>query len=281
MKHGRCDRKDHVFVNRACMICHAPEPNQALLIEEADRKAMVARHFDLVRSLGCIACRHRYADSIDTPAWKMIVERTKIHHVRFDQGMGLHDDMKVIPLCNAHHQTGGLGAAIHAGQESFEDNFGREEDLLKEVEGLLKEMNSLKLIYDLKPDEGCPLVPNLDSTGHLTVGWGHRTDRDEPVTQQEADAMLEEDVMKAYDAAMRLDFWPVVAGCDVRKRAIVEMEFNLGDAGVRGFVKMAAAIELKDWRGAADQVRNSLAHVQLPARYDRITDMIEQGALME
>jgi len=35
-----------------------------------------------------------------------------------------------IPLCPAHHRTGGKGYALHAGQEMFERNFGTEPQLL-------------------------------------------------------------------------------------------------------------------------------------------------------
>ena len=39
-------------------------------------------------------------------------------------------DWLAIPLCPDHHRLGGHGVALHAGQETFEQNFGREAELL-------------------------------------------------------------------------------------------------------------------------------------------------------
>jgi hypothetical protein len=57
-----------------------------------------------------------------------------LHHPRFCVGMGQRsDDYLVIPLCPDHHQNGGLGVAIHAGQTTFERLYGTEAQLLAEV----------------------------------------------------------------------------------------------------------------------------------------------------
>jgi len=47
-------------------------------------------------------------------------------------GMGMRNsnDM-VLPLCGAHHQTGGYKVALHAGQKAWEENFGTEMELLE------------------------------------------------------------------------------------------------------------------------------------------------------
>ena len=57
-----------------------------------------------------------------------------LHHPRFCAGMGQRSsDWLVIPLCPDHHQNGGLGTAIHAGQHIFEQNHGTEAQLLAKV----------------------------------------------------------------------------------------------------------------------------------------------------
>ena len=57
-----------------------------------------------------------------------------LHHPRFAAGMAQRSsDWLVIPLCPDHHQNGGHGVAIHAGQATFEQNFGTEEQLLAKV----------------------------------------------------------------------------------------------------------------------------------------------------
>ena len=42
-------------------------------------------------------------------------------------------DWLVVPLCDKHHQNGGYGIAIHAGQMAFEKNFMTERELLAET----------------------------------------------------------------------------------------------------------------------------------------------------
>lgn len=82
-------------------------------------------HLSKVASLGCIVCRNLGLGA--TPA--------QIHHIRTGKGMGQRaSHFEVIPLCPAHHQHGGFGVAIHAGQKTWEANFGSELDLLKQVQ---------------------------------------------------------------------------------------------------------------------------------------------------
>lgn len=71
-----------------------------------------------VAALGCLICRR--------PAM--------IHHIRTGQGMSQRADHRhVIPLCGDHHQHGGHGVAIHAGQKTWEAKYGTELELLEQV----------------------------------------------------------------------------------------------------------------------------------------------------
>lgn len=73
---------------------------------------------DKVASMGCIIC--------GSPA--------NLHHPRFCIGMSQRSpDWLVIPLCKEHHQDGVYGHAIHNGQQEFEKNYMREEELLAET----------------------------------------------------------------------------------------------------------------------------------------------------
>lgn len=75
----------------------------------------VEQYKSLVASLGCVVCG----------------KPSSLHHPRFCVGMGQRSsDWLVIPLCPDHHQHGGFGVAIHAGQGTFEKNFGTEQELL-------------------------------------------------------------------------------------------------------------------------------------------------------
>ena len=54
-----------------------------------------------------------------------------LHHPRFSCGGSQRSsDWLVIPLCPYHHQHGPFGQAIHNGQATFENNYGKEADLL-------------------------------------------------------------------------------------------------------------------------------------------------------
>lgn len=87
------------------------------------------RHLDAVASLGCIACRNLgYGAS---PA--------HVHHIRTGIGMGQRaSHNETIPLCPTHHQHGGHGVAIHAGQKTWEAIHGTELELLQQTKDELK-----------------------------------------------------------------------------------------------------------------------------------------------
>ena len=81
-------------------------------------------HLDRVAGLGCIVCRN--LGHGETP--------THVHHIRTGKGMGQRaSNYETIPLCPVHHQNGGYGVAIHAGQKTWESNFGTELELLEQV----------------------------------------------------------------------------------------------------------------------------------------------------
>lgn len=84
-------------------------------------------YMSMIASLGCIVCRNN--GFYDSPA--------EIHHIgNGTMGKRANND-EVIPLCFLHHRGGNNGVAVHAGRKSFENNFGTEQKLLKQVRGLL------------------------------------------------------------------------------------------------------------------------------------------------
>lgn len=86
------------------------------------------RFLDRVAALGCIACQ--VLGYQDTPA--------EIHHIRSGAGGGQRSsNLRVLPLCPAHHRQGGYGVAYHAGRLAWEAAFGTELALLARVYGAL------------------------------------------------------------------------------------------------------------------------------------------------
>lgn len=57
-----------------------------------------------------------------------------VHHPRFGQGKSQRaPDRLALPICPDHHQNGGFGVALHAGQKTWESKYGTEIELLKIV----------------------------------------------------------------------------------------------------------------------------------------------------
>ena len=84
-----------------------------------------------VANLGCIVCRNLGFGI--APA-----EYVAIHHIRDGQGMSQKaPHTETLPLCAAHHQNGGRGVALHAGQKTWERLYGTERELLEQVRELL------------------------------------------------------------------------------------------------------------------------------------------------
>lgn len=84
-------------------------------------KAQKHWHDLLCRVVGCIACRI---------GRKTFNDYCSIHHI--DGRTKPHAHWYVLPLCELHHQHGGEGVALHHNKARFEQNFGKQDDLLAE-----------------------------------------------------------------------------------------------------------------------------------------------------
>lgn len=86
------------------------------------------KHYGKLAQIGCIVCRN-LGFGYSEP---------HIHHIRHGAGIGQKSHWSLaIPLCPMHHQNGGHGVALHAGQKTFEDKFGTETELLQQTLELL------------------------------------------------------------------------------------------------------------------------------------------------
>ena len=146
-----------------------------------------------------------------------------------------------------------------------------------------------KLFTDLRGDEGCRLKPYRDSRGVWTVGFGHNLEAHlspialrqflasgQPITQQQADAMLAQDVQAACEAVKSLvDNFDTLS--DQRQRVLVEMAFNLGAHALAGFINTLSSVEASDFEAAADQILHSRAACELPTRYAHLAAMLRTG----
>ena len=71
----------------------------------------------LAEKIGCVVCHRKFG----------IIGPVSIHHIDGRTKPGAH--LNVLPLCGAHHQTGGEGVALHPFTKRWEENFGKQEDL--------------------------------------------------------------------------------------------------------------------------------------------------------
>lgn len=87
------------------------------------------QHYDKLSQIGCIVCQ-REGLGYTMP---------HIHHIRHGVGMAQRSHyLLAIPLCPLHHQNGGHGVALHAGQKTFEAKYGTESELLAHTTKILK-----------------------------------------------------------------------------------------------------------------------------------------------
>jgi lysozyme len=55
---------------------------------------------------------------------------------------------------------------------------------------------------------------------------------------------------------------------------ILEMVFQLGTNGVRKFAKMWKAMRVKDWKKAAEEMKDSRWHSQTPKRCESLAEIV-------
>jgi GH24 family phage-related lysozyme (muramidase) len=145
-------------------------------------------------------------------------------------------------------------------------------------------------------DEGFDTTVYTDSVGVPTIGvgfnlnnpdarsrieaLGHDFDAvvsgDEDLTFEEVRQLFNEDVQKATaDARKVLPNFDELSGN--RQQAFVNMIFNLGPTGFRGFKKMIAAIKDEDFETAANEAEDSKWFRQVGNRARRIVETIRTG----
>ncbi len=131
-------------------------------------------------------------------------------------------------------------------------------------------MNRDRLIADLTRDEGMRTELYADTVGKQTIGVG-RNLTDNGITKQEALLMLGNDIDNVEaELDHRVPWWrdmPVDA-----QLALANMCFNLGWPRLSKFVNMLAALEVGNYRIAADQALDSRWAEQVGGRAMRIAE---------
>lgn len=128
--------------------------------------------------------------------------------------------------------------------------------------------NPSRLLEQLRRDEGA--VRDREgrhkayrcSAGKLTIGYGHNLDaepvrglgEDAVISEEEARSLLELDAQKALGQVVRAFPWSTALDYP-RFAVLVNMAFNMGITGLRGFTNTLEDVRNGDYPGAARRMR--------------------------
>lgn len=130
----------------------------------------------------------------------------------------------------------------------------------------------------IKRHEGFSSDPYVDPLGHITIGYGHKV---EPMSQYEAEQLLDVDLRQARIQATSL-FDKIWLGLnDTRRDVLTEMVFQMGKEGVSKFVKMRQALVNCDYETAAKEMVNSRWYDQTQGRCRYLAYLMQTGQVLE
>ena len=136
-------------------------------------------------------------------------------------------------------------------------------------------MDMTKLKAELIRDEGLRLKPYRCTAGKLTIGVGRNLD-DVGLADEEAKYLLKTDIDRAMDGLDRnVPWWRSMT--DARRRALVNMCFNLGWPRLSQFKNMLAHLQAGDFERAAAEALDSRWAQQVGERSERIAALIREG----
>lgn len=149
-----------------------------------------------------------------------------------------------------------------------------------------------RLAAQLKRHEGLRLAAYLDGLGVLTVGYGHNClawpvegveKPGDAITPEQADFLFRSDLELAEAQAGYALPWMDILNYP-RRAVLVNMAFNLGvgsvasGRGLMGFRRMLAALQRKDYPGAAREMLNSRWAGQVGARARELAAQMQSGS---
>lgn len=132
-------------------------------------------------------------------------------------------------------------------------------------------MNAALLKTELIGDEGLRLKLYPDTRGIPTLGVG-RNVQDVGISTDEAMYLLVNDINRVTsELTKELPWW--ITRPEPVQRAMANMCFQLGLAGLLGFGKTLACLQAGDFEGARTHALDSAWAKQTPERAKRVTDM--------
>lgn len=124
-------------------------------------------------------------------------------------------------------------------------------------------------------DEGLRLKVYLCPAGKWTIGVG-RNVQDLGISEQEALMLLQNDIVRVQNEALRVFPWYLDLD-DVRRDAMLAMLFQMGLPRFLTFSKMIAALKRGNFDRARLEMLDSLWGRQVPERAERLAEMMRSG----
>lgn len=125
----------------------------------------------------------------------------------------------------------------------------------------------------LRRHEGLRLTVYECSAGKKTIGYGRNLE-DRGITEAEAEWMLDNDIQSTEQSLVSsFDFYKDLDV--VRKAVLIDLAFNIGMAGLKGFKKMLKALEQGDYSEAAIQLLDSRYANQVPNRAMELARLLD------
>lgn len=113
----------------------------------------------------------------------------------------------------------------------------------------------------------------LDTKGNETIGFGFNIDAG--ISTIAARALLRAQLGECAQAVST--YWWAHSLDDARLSVVIEVAFNAGILGLLHFPKMLAALGAQNWQAAHDELLDSDAARELPARYSALAQILLTG----
>lgn len=141
----------------------------------------------------------------------------------------------------------------------------------------MTDADRVRLRGSVKVGEGLRLKLYKDSLGYWTIGYGRLLDpaKGGSISRDEADYLLANDLKHAEEDCETLPAYAALS--PARQAVLIEMRFNLGGAGLRGFKRMLAALQQSQYDRAADSMLASRWRQQVGQRAVRMAEQMRTG----
>lgn len=129
----------------------------------------------------------------------------------------------------------------------------------------------------IKKHEGLRIDIYIDSLGFSTVGYGHALHVGSRITREIANKLFELDfavTLREYARFLRDNDLEID---EVRRTVVLDMLFNLGRPRLMRFKKFRAALKIKDYETAAEEMLDSLWAEQVGNRAIVLAEIMEKG----